>query len=220
MNIDHLVKNYLFYLFKNSEISTGLHLDGGAALSLLYGIDRKFSNDLDFTIDNEGSLKTFIDNALIPFSDFEPNTHIDIYPSENRITFMLEDNELFHLDYYLVPSTFCNYNDIKFLFNDRASVISAHTMEDIFVEKLFCLISRIELRDIEDLIKLTKHSNFNSSLISSIWKQKNKIKKSEFSTLSDFIESFYLGGNLKFIEKFPGQSEECYTLTTLLKDMT
>lgn len=220
MNIDHLVKNYLFYLFKNSAISTGLHLDGGAALSLLYGIDRKFSNDLDFTIDNENSLKIFIDNVLTPFSNFSSKANINITLSNSRITFMSKSNELFHVDYYLVPSTFCSYNDIEFLFNDRSSIISAHTIEDIFVEKLFCLISRIELRDIEDLIKLTKHSNFNSSLISSIWKQKNKIKKSEFSTLSDFIESFYLGGNLKFIEKFPVQSEECYTLTTLLKDMT
>lgn len=220
MNIEHFVKNYLFYLFKNSKISIGMHLDGGASLSLLYGIDRKFSNDLDFTIDSKDSLNIFIDNALTPFSNFETNASIGKLLSDNRVTFISDGNELFHIDYYLVPSTFCNYNDMEFLFDDDISIVSAHTIEDIFVEKLFCLISRIELRDIEDFIKLTKHSSFKSNLIDSIWKQKNKIKKSEFSTLSDFVESFYFEGNMKFIEKFPRQSEECFEFATLLKEMT
>lgn len=186
---------FLYDVYNQELLRTNMHLDGGAALSLFYNIDRTFSNDVDFTIEDQVTL-----NALLAWLGTDFTYFTEITHRKNAIIFSQGRHEIFKLDYYIVPSTYCEYSS-QLLRTDRGNVsCMIHSLDDIFVEKLFCLFDRKTYRDVHDLIKIGSKPH-QSRHIATLYERKNVIKQSPFNNLDALIYGFVEVESAQFLEQ-------------------
>jgi predicted nucleotidyltransferase component of viral defense system len=220
MNKKQLLKRFLYFLYRENRLAVNIHLDGGAALTFFYKIKRNFSNDLDFTIENEESFKALIDKSLRPFlKSFLPEFSIN--HSENKVEIRSQNNELlFNIDYYIVDPAYCDYAKIPLSYGKNIAVnCPIHSIEDIYVEKLFCIRDRVAERDIYDSIKIFRSPFFSYQKVNDLYQRKNGIKKSKLDTLSSYIRWFESDGKKTFLNEFSNNVDLKNNLEIFIKDL-
>lgn len=210
------LKQYLYTLYSQEEFKDRIHLDGGVALKFFYNIDRKFSNDLDFTIEDNGSANLLIDFIISYFQGYIDHS---VQTSENKILILRNNTHLFHIDYYIVPAEYCNYSSEMLELEGKPQLpCSIHSIEDILVEKLFCLVSRTEKRDMTDIVSILD-IRINLSVIDELIVFKNGIKKVEgMSGLKSFLEWFLETGKKRFSERYDDLGATLQCIETKLKE--
>jgi len=180
-----IASRYLHNFYKDKKLSTHIHLEGGAALSLYYNVDRKFSNDLDFTIETQGDIDRFRDSITKPFDskDYQVK-HIN----ENKTNiYDTRGKMVLSFDYYLATKEFCNYEEVLL---DGITPSLIHSVEDIFVEKLCCMVDRDAERDVHDAVVILEKYSPKIDIVSSWYNKKQEVKKSSCPTFDDFVKMF------------------------------
>lgn len=153
------VKKLLELIYSDEKIADIIHLDGGAALSFFYDIERNFSLDLDFTIETDEALEYTQKN--LSASEIKPLS----------------------VDLVTVPSEYCRYES-----RQLGSVnISLHTIADILAEKFCCLIDRDTYRDLWDTHQIIEKHRPNITEVATLFEKKQELKNSSYNTLKDFL---------------------------------
>jgi predicted nucleotidyltransferase component of viral defense system len=163
------VNTLLTLIYSDEKIADLIHLDGGAALSFFYNIERKFSQDLDFTIETEEAF-TYTQKMLSKLNTTSLTVDLVVVPSE-------------YCEYELSP-----LNSIK---------VSVHTIEDIFAEKICCLIDRNTYRDLWDVHQIINKHRPDLSKAAQLFQKKQELKNSPYPTLQNFADDFYNLANNK-----------------------
>jgi len=156
MNTVYLIKNIL-YLISQMQVAKDLYLEGGAALSFVYKIKRKFSDDLDFTVPNYKVIKIFKEE----YHSFVKKTEyyiefLDMFDKNSlRLNFISKEARDFHLDFTVVENKLFDWCWAKIPTQKGDIVIKTHTLEDITAEKICGILSpdRFEYKDIVDINK-------------------------------------------------------------------
>lgn len=149
MKDDNIFLNFLYLLSKNN-ISNSLYLEGGFCLSFIYGIDRVFSQDIDFTIDDIGKREELliVATAIIP-----KVIKGEILIGENSIKISDGDKQIFQIDFYPLGKEFFYWEKKELVYKKNKFVVRVHSLEDIFAEKISNVFQndRCEFKDIVDI---------------------------------------------------------------------
>jgi len=205
-----IIKKYLFYMFRDAKLSTGIHLDGGAALYFFYEINRIFSNDLDFTAERKSQLSNFINNSLIPLQKVNHGNakwNLKKIIDTNKIIICINGSQIFHIDIYYVPPKYCHYQVDNLTLNNESADISLHSLNDIFVEKLLCTITRTETRDLIDLSEIIFRKNLNSEKVIQMYQLKSGFKNLNIRNLKKYLFSIS-SIESRFYLKFPSMRRD------------
>lgn len=203
-----IARKYLHNFYNNKKLSEHIHLEGGAALSLYYNINRKFSNDLDFTIESQDDMDRFRENIIKPFnSDDYFEKHINknktcVYNRKGKI--------ILTFDYYLAKKQFCHYEEMLL---DGVTPSLIHSVADILTEKLCCMIDRDTEKDVHDAATILVKYSSSIDIISGLYNKKQEVKKSCYPKLEDLTRAFSLlaqqkrnwvfqGANLNIIKDY------------------
>lgn len=177
-----ITKVYLHNFYGNKIFSRGIHLEGGAALSLYYGIERIFSNDLDFTIETAVDCQRFRDGILDPL----PGNYTINHRDETKTHILDEEGSVvLTLDYFVVPPQNCYYEEVLL---DGKTPSLIHSLDDILAEKLCCLIDRDAERDVLDAANIIRKLQPSEAGLSMLFSQKQAAKQSTFRTLQGLIQ--------------------------------
>lgn len=179
-----IVKEYLHNFYNDRQLSLGVNLEGGAALSFFYGIEREYSGDLDFTIDNLSNYERFRKIITKPLVGANA-IHID----KNQTRIHTNKNGTFYIDYFIAPSCYCEY--VKKDLDDKTRC-NLHSLNDIFVEKIYCLIQRNAERDFFDLKKIIKKNLVNIPSVIKLFKKKQQLKKISCCSIDSLIDELPL----------------------------
>lgn len=194
------IEQLLFHLYADNRLIDRLHLQGGAALALVYGMNRVFSNDLDFTVDDEQALNALLKILL----HFGQQQKLRIHKQNSRVTFFESSNnkEVFHLDVCIVPPSLCEYSKIKYTYRGAEEFINVHSINDLFIEKIYCTLTRCEIRDIKDILLLIKSEKVQVISAENLFERKQSIKQSEYSSLLEYQKKLE-DIQSRYISKFP-----------------
>lgn len=171
LNMGQTELNYMhnLFLYAVSKISpNSLVFKGGTSLMICYNLDR-FSEDLDFTLIKEINIEELLEKIVTFFNKFgyEANfkfkretkssknyvffvkgpTYMGKPESQTRVELDFSNRDDIYLDY--VPKR------VKHEFDDFAQFyINTLSLEEIFAEKVRCILTRDKARDIYDLYYL------------------------------------------------------------------
>lgn len=197
MKSNTIIEEFLFeYYSKN--LSSKIHLEGGALLSLIFNLDRKFSNDLDFTSEDEASLYNFVKQSELVLKRVSSNRFTTDF-KDNRITFQ-SNNFTFHIDIFIASPDNCEYSKLPYIFKGKKTYILCHSINDVIAEKLCCLLdpNRTELRDLVDLKLIIDEIRYSDSKVQELLRQKLTVKKLNITIDSSLPETI----RNKLISKF------------------
>ncbi|MDO8570314.1 MAG: nucleotidyl transferase AbiEii/AbiGii toxin family protein [Candidatus Daviesbacteria bacterium] len=198
---------YLHNFYKNKTLSNHIHLEGGTALSLFYKINRKFSNDLDFSVETLIDLRRFQQEITKPLGIFYKAKVID----DVKICILDSNNyTILTIDSYLAASENCQYEEVML---EGITPCVIHSLIDILAEKLCCMIDRDTERDVYDSAKIIKSRDISLNDLATLFENKQKVKQDGYNTLSQFTENLYKikqqkinwvrqGDNLNYIYKY------------------
>lgn len=152
MNNDNIFLKFLYFL-SLKKISDKIFLEGGASLSFIYGFNRVFSQDLDFTIEH----KKFLPELMIAVK--ETMKEIDIFSEfsmdskENKIIISSDKEIVLSLDVYVLSSDLFLYEEKYLIYDNVNFKIKTHSLIDMFAEKITNLFQkdRCEFKDILDI---------------------------------------------------------------------
>jgi predicted nucleotidyltransferase component of viral defense system len=170
---DYFIELMLFYLAKNIEFKKKLIFRGGTALKKIYFSDYRFSEDLDFLVED----KENFDDYIIKFGNLIEKINLE-YPYDLRKRFNSESDRLqFFIKYDIIPEIrvvkelkidvlkddyipptlrkriLFGYEEFKY----EKTELRIYTLESVAVDKI-CRILDIdnEPRDLYDLWYLLK----------------------------------------------------------------
>ena len=193
-----------------SDLHKFLLFKGGTALKKFYFKDYRFSEDLDFTLVKdiprdrirEELRKTFVkisELANIPlqlsereesfantyalFINYSGPLGADISRGEIKTDITINE-ELIHQPKEKTLSK--EYDEYYDLLYDRA--IMVYDIKEIFIEKLCCLLARIEPRDLYDLHYLLNTGDIDQELLTEDFKKKAASKKVKPENLRNKID--------------------------------
>ncbi len=142
MTTEQYINCFLFNLYSDFLLKDVVHVQGGTAIVKIFQFNRNYSYDVDLTIENSKSLEYLTKNSLrFLYCDGDTAHNRSSLYKDNRITFYDNKNEILHIDIYVVPSTICEYSIKEYSFKDKSVNVSVHSINDLFVEKLYCYLS-------------------------------------------------------------------------------
>lgn len=214
------------YLLSKKEINDHLYLEGGAALSFIYGLDRVFSGDLDFTIDDYGlrlKLLNTIEEIMVEINKNKKYTYIS---TSNKVIIRDNNKIILQIDFYPLATKLFTWEEKNLFYGDKFFLIKTHSLEDIFAEKITNILQsdRFEFKDIVDtnsIHKILMHkinvSNFKIYLGQKlVGKQIIQVTKNDPSSIflnkrADFANSHQLY-NKKIKVEFKSEFISCYRI--------
>ncbi len=144
-------------IYASKQLQMKVRLDGGAALGFFYGIDRTFSSDLDFTVEDNG---TRLELARTLKGVCPPSIGIDVF---------------------VVPARFCEFETHAM---EDVHVVT-HSIADLLAEKLCCLIDRDATRDVLDAANIISRYAPSSIAVSTLFDRKRPLKPLTDITLAE-----------------------------------
>lgn len=186
-------------LLSQSSLSKNLYLEGGAALSFLFGIKREFSGDLDFTFSYRRAIQALNQEFPAFLVSLENKERLSYFlnSKEKRFTIFKDRMKIFHLDYEIVDDKFFSWIEVSFTFKGKNFKIRTHTLEDIFAEKICGLLDpkRVEYKDLLDLKSIFPRINWitaQRSLLSKIQFKFDLSKQDNFQNLLENKKALFL----------------------------
>lgn len=150
--IDQNIFWQFLYLLSAQKISQSLYLEGGAALSFVYGLDRVFSDDLDFTIDSDQLRPNFLAavETILPLIDIDQPRLCQ--PSDNQIV-IKNEQRILRLDVYTLSAQLFLWEEYVLHYDRQEFTFKVHSLIDILAEKISNLFQedRCEFKDIVDI---------------------------------------------------------------------
>jgi len=131
-------------------LKTPFYLTGGTALSRCY-LHHRYSDDLDFFVNNEPNFLNFIDSIL---AGLKQKYAIEIVMKSNTYVSIRVEN-LLKIDFI---------NDVAFRYGDveKKTLFSrVDNLENILSNKVSALISRDEAKDVVDIVFISKKINIH-----------------------------------------------------------
>lgn len=141
------------YLLSKTQISKFLYLEGGAALSFVYGCKRVFSNDIDFTIVHSRLVPQLINTLQKVSIDSGLFTECTLQCQQNKIVIFSRKKPVIQIDFYVLPTDLFLSENKKLVYKNQEFFVKAHSLEDIFAEKITNVLQkdRTEFKDIMDI---------------------------------------------------------------------
>jgi|GEM_PF-4479920 len=181
-----IITQYLHGFYNDKELSRGIHLEGGAALSFYYGFERVFSNDLDFTYETvKDRIRFLLDLSLPLGQNFYAK---ELSKNRSSIIDRKTGNILFSIDYYHAPSKFCDYENLPFEGKTNSQI---HSLLDILTEKFFCIIERDTKRDVIDTVMILRSGRVNFCELSNLFRLKQGTKLTDFNNLEELGQGIF-----------------------------
>jgi len=146
------------YLLSSKAIKKDLYLEGGAALSFIYGQNRVFSNDLDFTIENKKLLKKFLNSIEEIIKEINPAKYSIRNVSNNKIIIKSGRLMILQIDVYVVSAKLFLWEEKELNLNNKKFTLRVHSFIDLFAEKITNIFQkdRCEFKDIIDINNIYK----------------------------------------------------------------
>lgn len=188
MKVEDFFIQYLYHISKDKK-SKNFYLEGGASLSLIFGITRNFSNDLDFTINNVDNSKYFFELTSEIIASLFPGSKVTTNLKNSRISIKKGKKNLFHIDYFILNNRLFESEYASLKYGKQQFKIKTHSLSDILAEKI-CNVyeeSRTECKDIDDIVTILKRYKFSNLKIRCLLLQKIKIKKIIYGSKDKFI---------------------------------
>lgn len=201
------------YLLSAKKIKKYLYLEGGAALSFVYGLKRVFSNDLDFTIENEKFRPHLLTAAEEVIKKMYPNNQYVFKSTRNKIVISNRLKIILQLDIYTLTSDFFIWENNNLFYEGKEFTIKTHSLVDIFAEKITNIFQkdRCEFKDIADINNIFKRISPSLDVeYFKIYLHKKLVGKKIYNKTPDS----YLSKKLHFKKSFliyPGSNSLSFT---------
>jgi len=193
------------YLLSTQEISQSLYLEGGAALSFVYGLNRVFSNDLDFTIDSDQlrpSLSVAVKEIMTLIDIGQPRL---CESGNNQIIIKDGQRTVLQLDVYVLPAQLFLWEERVLRYGRREFTLKVHSLMDILAEKISNLFQedRCEFKDIVDINNIFNllGQSFNQASFKSYLRQK-LIGKKIYPRIKNNPAQSFLARKANFLKSF------------------
>jgi uncharacterized protein len=182
---DYVLSWVLFAISKNEILSKALVFKGGTVLKKAYIDDYRFSEDLDFTLLDEGITNDQIkDEFKNVFEFIREEANIEMQIDEKKWTILETGSPQFYID-YVGPlkgnmgsrdlkiditrgeiletdveskSIFRTYSDLEKKFK-----LQCYSLSEVLIEKMVALMGRTEPRDLYDFWYLTEVERIDTS---------------------------------------------------------
>ena len=201
---DYMLSCILQGVSQHSTLSKAIVFKGGTVLKKVYFEDYRFSEDLDFTllddyITNEQIFECFAEvfeyikeEANIPLEIIDNNEHqdggINFYISYVGPLGGLGANKKVKVDISRSEKLVFEpvFNDVFIGYSDQEKhQLLCYSLEEVLVEKLRCVMQRMQARDFYDIWYLLEIHNIDIDFYSAEFKQKcenKEIDSTEFHT--------------------------------------
>ncbi len=194
------VLSWLLIGIAESELCKSVTFKGGTALKKFYFPDYRFSEDLDFTLLTEMSLKEIelqlqeiykivLDESSVRLALKNSEKHIngytfyinfsgpldaDIKRGEIKADFTIKEKLIFEPSFKKLLRSYDEYLDMP-----KNIKMKVYTLEEIFIEKILSVLdnARREPRDIYDLWYLLKNKSLDYELLAKPVLEKGRFKK-------------------------------------------
>lgn len=90
-------------------------------------------------------------------------------------------------DYFMATKEFCNYEEVLL---DGITPSLIHSVEDIFVEKLCCMVDRDTERGVHDAAAILVKYSPKINIVSRWYNKKQEVKKSNYPMFDNFVKLF------------------------------
>ena len=129
-------------------------MEGGAALSFIYNLDRVFSNDLDFTIEDYQLRSELFD--VVEEIAVKLNKKYVCDADPNKIIIKDDKEVILEIDFYPLSAKLFSWEDKGLEYNKKGFSVKTHSLEDIFAEKISNIFqeNRSEFKDVFDINKI------------------------------------------------------------------
>ncbi len=195
---DYVLSWLLYGISRNELLSKILVFKGGTVLKKVYFEDYRFSEDLDFTLINEGItndsiLKEF--EKIYAFIAEEANIHLELKESETHESGSL----VFYINYIGPLKGNLGSRDVKIditrgeiiefpaenrpiirIYSDlpeESYHLQCYALPEVLIEKMAALMGRLEPRDLYDFWYLTENEDLDTNHYKSEFERKAKNKK-------------------------------------------
>lgn len=198
---DYILSWVLFAISKNEILRKALVFKGGTVLKKAYINDYRFSEDLDFTLLDEGITNGQINDEFKRLFEFiREEANIEMQIDEKKWTIHETGSPQFYIDYVgplrgnmgsrdlkiditrgeiLITeveskSIFRTYSDLEEEFK-----LQCYSLSEVLIEKMAALMGRTEPRDLYDFWYLTKVEGIDTSEHSVHFRSKAKRKNQD-----------------------------------------
>ncbi len=193
---DYILSWVLFAISKNKILSNALVFKGGTVLKKAYIYDYRFSEDLDFTLLDEGITNEQIKAEFKKLFEFiREEANIEMQIDEKKWTIHSTGSPQFYID-YVGPlkgnmgsrdlkiditrgeiletnveskTIFRTYSDLEEEFE-----LQCYSLSEVLIEKMAALMGRTEPRDLYDFWYLTEVERIDKSALTAQFQNKAK----------------------------------------------